>query len=212
MDAKPPAFVDRGYVFVSVNYRLLGDGVTIDRMAEDVAKAIRWVCDRAGDYGGDPKRILISGHSAGAQLAALLCTDPRYLAGEKLPLSIVKGCVPVDGDTYDVPLQIDTVEERVANIYRRKFGKPVQQRALSAVAHAAPGKVIRPFLILYVADHPEVKLQSQRLAEALRAAGVRARAYPAEGKNHLSINSELGRDYDRPTAEMFTFVEIVFGR
>jgi acetyl esterase/lipase len=176
-------------------------------MAEDVAKAIRWVCDRAGDYGGDAKRLLISGHSAGAQLAALLCTDSRYLTREQLSLAQVKGCIPVDGDTYDVPLQIETVEERVANIYRRKFGSPEQQRELSAVTHAARGKNIPPFLILHVADHPEVKLQSETLAEALRAAGVRAKAYPADGKNHLTINSELGRDYDKPTEVMFEFIE-----
>ena len=103
---KPQAFVDKGFVFVSINYRLLPDKVTIKQMAGDVAKAIRWTHDHAKDYGGDPNTIFVMGHSAGAQLAALVCTDDRYLKAEGLPLSIIKGCVPVDGDTYDVPLQI----------------------------------------------------------------------------------------------------------
>jgi hypothetical protein len=51
-----------------------------------------------------------------------VCTDDRYLKAEGLPLSIVKGCVPVDGDTYDVPMQITTVEQNRKDAYRRKFG------------------------------------------------------------------------------------------
>src|SRR5882724_7332783 len=79
VDKKPQAFVDKGFVFVSVNYRLLKDTVTIKQMGEDVAKAIRWVHDHAKDYGGDPDTMMVMGHSAGAQLAALVCTDDRYL-------------------------------------------------------------------------------------------------------------------------------------
>src|SRR5262249_3993797 len=109
---KPQAFADKGFVLVSSNYRLLPGKVTIKQMAGDVARAIRWVHEHARDYGGDPDTLLVMGHSAGAQLAALVCTDDRYLKAEGLPLSIVKGCVPVDGDTYDVAMQIKTVEAR----------------------------------------------------------------------------------------------------
>jgi dienelactone hydrolase len=89
-------------------------------MAGDVAKAIRWVRDRAQQYGGDPDTIFVMGHSAGAQLAALVCTDDRYLKAEGLSFSILKGCVPVDGDTYDVPMQIATVEQERKDAYRRQ--------------------------------------------------------------------------------------------
>jgi arylformamidase len=98
VQTKPKAFVDKGFVFVSTNYRLLPK-VTIKQMAEDVAKAIRWTHDHAKDYGGDPDALVVMGHSAGAQLAALVCTDDSYLKAEKLSLSLIKGCVPVDGDT-----------------------------------------------------------------------------------------------------------------
>jgi arylformamidase len=205
VQVKPRAFVDKGFVFVSTNYRLLPDA-TIKEMAGDLAKALRWVHDHAEDYGGDPDRIVVMGHSAGAQLAALICTDHRYLEAEGLSPSILKGCVPVDGDTYDVPMQIRTVEQRRADIYRRKFGDEASQKDLSPVTHVARGKDIPPFLILHVADHPETKGQSQRLAEALREAGVSARAYPAEGKTHGTINSDLGLPDDRPTRELFEFL------
>ena len=68
-------------------------------------------------YGGDPNRLFIMGHSAGAQLAALICTDDRYLKAEGLSLAIIKGCVPVDGDTYDVPAIIETAETRLAGAW-----------------------------------------------------------------------------------------------
>jgi arylformamidase len=196
---KPRAFADKGFVFVSVNYRLLGDGVTIKQMAADVARAIRWTHDHAGDYGGDPDRLFVMGHSAGAQLAALVCTDGRYLKAEGLSLSLLKGCVPVDGDTYEVPMQIRTVEKERAGRYRMKFGGAASQKELSPVTHVARGKGIPPFLILHVAGHPETRAQSRRLAKALREAGVAATAYPAGGKTHETINSRLGLPDDKPT-------------
>jgi arylformamidase len=206
---KPQAFVDKGFVFVSVNYRLLPD-VTIKQMAGDVAKAIRWTHDHAKDYGGDPNTLFIMGHSAGAQLAALVCTDESYLKAERLSLSLIKGCVPVDGDTYDVPLQIQTVEKKRGDRYKEKFGDADSQRELSPVTHIiAKGKQIPPFLVLHVADHPETKMQSQRLAKALEKMDVSAKAYPAEGKTHDTINADLGLPDDKPTKALFEFLSAV---
>lgn len=202
---KPQAFAHKGFVLVSINYGFVPT-VTVKEIAEDVAKAIRWAHDHAKDYGGDPNRIIVMGHSAGAQLAALVCTDERYLKAEKLPLSIIRACVPVDGDTYDVPLQIKTVEEKRAKSYRMTFGDADSQKELSSVTHVAKGKDIPPFLILHVADHPETTLQSQRLVKALEAAGISATAYPAEGKSHTTINNDLGLADDRPTQQLFAFL------
>ena len=160
---KPQAFMDKGFVFVSTNYRLL-PSVDMGTIVRDIAKSIRWVHDHIAEYGGDPKRLFIMGHSAGAQLAALICTDDRYLKAEGLSLAIIKGCVPVDGDTYDVPAIIETAEtrRRVHGLpqakfgHREKFGNdPAKHRDFSAVTHVAKDKGIPPFLILHVADHPD---------------------------------------------------------
>jgi arylformamidase len=202
---KPTAFADRGFVFVSINYRFVPN-VTIKQMAGDVAKAIRWAHDHAQEFGGDPDTMFVMGHSAGAQLAALVCTDDTYLKAEGLPLSTIKGCVPVDGDTYDVPMQIQTVEQRRADSYKMKFGDADSQRDLSPVTHVAKGKNIPPFLLLHVADHPETKAQSRRLVKALQEVGVAAKAYPAEGKTHGTINADLGVRDDKPTQALFDFL------
>jgi acetyl esterase/lipase len=239
MDKKPQAMVDKGFVFVSVNYRLF-PAVTIKQIAADVAKAIRWTREHIREYGGDPSAIVVMGHSAGAQLAALVCTDDRYLKAEGIPLSAIKACVPVDGDSYDLPMQLKAVEEGPAASYALAFGDPTKlkklptitilakgkraasirikfgdealQKELSAVTHVAKGKNIPPFLVLHVAGHPETKAQSQRLVKALVEAGVPATAYPAAGKNHTTINADLGLPDDGPTREILTFLGAVLNR
>src|SRR6202008_2642185 len=96
---KPQAFLENQFVFVSTNYRLL-PAVDMETNSRDIAKSIHWVHDDIAEHGGDPQRLFVMGHSAGAQLAALVCIDDRYLKAEGLSLDIIKGGVPVDGDTY----------------------------------------------------------------------------------------------------------------
>jgi arylformamidase len=211
---KPQVFVDKRFVFVSTNYRLL-PSVDMATIVRDIAKSIRWVHDHIAEHGGDPKRILVMGHSAGAQLAALICTDERYLKAEGLSLAIIKGCVPVDGDTYDVPAIIETAETRrrvhgqpqATFGHREKFGNdPEKHRDFSAVTHVAKDKGIPPFLILYVADHPDNTAQAQRLGAVLKDAGLPATVFGAEETNHTKINADLGLPDDPTTKALFEFV------
>jgi acetyl esterase/lipase len=197
---KPKAFLERGFVFVSTNYRLLPK-VEMETIFRDVAKSLGWVYKNIAEHGGDPNRIFVMGHSAGAQLAALLCIDDRYLKAEGVPFSALKGCVPVDGDTYDVPAIIETAETRrrvhgepqAKFGHREKFGNdPQKHRDYSAVTHVAKGKGIPPFLILYVADHPDNAAQARRLAAVLKEAEIPATAFGARDTNHIKINDNLG--------------------
>jgi acetyl esterase/lipase len=211
---KPEAFLDKGFVFVSTNYRLLPE-VDMGTIVRDIAQSIHWVHDHIAEYGGDPQRLLIMGHSAGAQLAALVCTDDRYLKAEGLSLSIIKGCVPVDGDTYDVPAIIETAETRRRVHgqpqpkfgHREKFGNdPAKHRDFSAVTHVAKDKGIPPFLIMHVADHPDTTAQAQRLASALKSAGVAVTLYAAQDSNHNKINADIGLADSPGTKALFKFV------
>jgi acetyl esterase/lipase len=214
---KPQAFTDKGFVFVSTNYRLL-PAVDMGTIVRDVAKAVRWVHDHAAEYGGDPKRLVVMGHSAGAQLAALVCTDDRYLKAEGLPLGIIKGCVPVDGDTFDVPAIIATAEARwkahglppAKFGHREKFGNdPAKHKDFSAVTHAARDKGIPPFLILHVAEHPDVTAQARRLEAALKEAGVPVTVFGARETTHNRINADLGKPDDPATKAVFEFLGTV---
>lgn len=205
---KPQAFVGKGFVFVSANYRLLPDA-TIRQMAADVAKAVRRVHEHAAEYGGDPKTIFVMGHSAGAQLAALVCTDETLLKTEGLSLAHVRGCIPVDTAAYDVPRKAEDQRPLRAQLYAA-FGEDEEaQRKVSPIHHVAKGKSIPPFLILHVASRPDSTTQSQAFARALRDAGVEARLVPAVGKTHGTINQDLGRPGDKPTAAVFEFLSRV---
>jgi acetyl esterase/lipase len=203
---KPEAFVEKGFVLVSTNYRFVPN-VTVKEMTGDIAKALRWVHDHAEEYGGDPGTIFVMGHSAGAHLAALVCTDDRYLKAEKLPLAIIKGCVPVDTAVYDVVKQVESVGRPRSTMYSGVFGDSESQKDLSPITHVATGKGIPPFLILHVADRPDSKAQSEMFAKALQDAGVSAKIVPAEGKTHGTINSDLGLPEDKPTRALWEFLD-----
>ena len=212
---KPRAFVDKGFVFVSTNYRLLPN-VEMETIFRDVAKSLGWVHKHIAEHGGDPTRIFVMGHSAGAQLAALLCIDDRYLKAEGVPFSALKGCVPVDGDTYDVPAIIETAETRrrvhgqpqAKFGHREKFGgSPEKHRDYSAVTHVAAGKGIPPFLVLYVADHPDNAAQAQRLGAALSEAGVPVKLFGGQETNHNRLNNNLGKPDDPATKALYEFVD-----
>lgn len=212
---KPRMFTERGFVFVSTNYRLLPE-VEMGVLTSDVAKALGWVHKRIAEYGGDPRRIFVMGHSAGAQLAALLCTDDRYLQAEGVPFEVLRGCVPVDGDTYDVPAMIMTAELRqtVHGLplptvgHRVKFGNdPKKHIDFSTVTHVAEGKGIPPFLILYVSGHPDVTAQAQRLQATLKQANVPAQAFGARETTHVKLNDNLGLPDDAATQELLKFLQ-----
>jgi acetyl esterase/lipase len=212
--------MDKGFVFVSTNYRLL-PSVDMAAIVRDVAKSIHWVHDHIAEYGGDPKRLLIMGHSAGAQLAALICTDDRYLKAEGLSLAILKGCVPVDGDTYDVPAIIETAETRwrVHGLapakfgHREKFGNdPAKHRDFSAVTHVAKDKGIPPFLILHVAGHPDTTAQALRLGKVLKDADVPVTVFGAKETTHNKINGDLGLPDDPATKALFEFLKAAQGK
>jgi arylformamidase len=211
---KPKAFVEKGFVFVSTGYRLLPNVEMID-IFRDIAKSVHWVHDHIAAYGGDPNRLLVMGHSAGAQLAALISIDDSYLNAEGLSLRIIKGCVPVDGDTYDVPAMIDTAEtrRRVHGLdqakwgHRLKFGNdPAKHRDYSAVNHVAKNKGIPPFLILHVAEHPDTGAQAERLEAVLKSAGIPAKRFAARQTDHSKLNESLGQPDDPPTQALFEFV------
>jgi acetyl esterase/lipase len=214
---KPQWFVDKGFIFVSTNYRLL-PGVEMGTLIRDVARSFGWVHRHIAEYGGDPKRVLVGGHSAGAQLAAILCTDDRYLKAEGVTFADLIGCVPVDGDTYDVPAIIETAEARwrahgmprAKFGHREKFGNdPEKHKDYSAVTHVSRDKGIPPFLILHVAGHPDTSAQAFRLASVLREAGVAVKTFGARETTHVKLNDDLGLPDDPATRALDEFVATV---
>jgi acetyl esterase/lipase len=192
----------------------------MEDLIADVAKSLGWVHKHIARYGGDPERIFVGGHSAGAQLAALICIDDRYLKKEGVSFDVLKGCVPVDGDTYDIPKIIMTAEHRQTLYggkmftfgHRQKFGNnPEKHIDFSAVTHVAKDKGIPPFLILYFPGNPDTRAQARRLESVLKEADIPAKAYGKRDSNHNRLNNDLGKPDDPATQELYKFLSPLVG-
>lgn len=185
---KPGHFTAQGYVFASAGYRLLPQA-PVEQQAADLGEALRVLRGAAEDYGFDPGKIVLMGHSAGAHLAALIATDPKY-AGDAF--GAIRGVVLLDGAGYDVALAIATPTMEAPLLYRDVFGTdPARHKALSPVTHAG-GKDAPDWLALYVADRANSKVQTERLVAALVKGGARAEAIAISGTDHGGMNREIG--------------------
>ncbi|WP_255586506.1 alpha/beta hydrolase [Hephaestia mangrovi] len=202
-----------GYAFASIDYRLVPQA-TVENQAQDVADALAWLLSRAGKLGFDPDRVVLMGHSAGAHLAALVGTDPRYLRHAGLEETRLKGVVLLDGAAYDVPRQLDIGAPLMHGTYVQAFGTdPVRQRALSPTDQAAAPNA-PAFLILHV-DRADGIAQSDELAAALEKAGtpVELKGFAGKGlRGHMQINRELGDPSYPATPVVDAWLERVLGR
>lgn len=206
---KPDFFLARGYVFASVNYRLAPEQKH-PAQAEDTAAALAWLQDHAAEFGGDPERLFLIGISAGAQLAAVVCTNERFLAKHKKALGIVKGAVILDIGSFDIPTLIDQAGENAPEMYRYTFrdgGTKEDWIDCSPFYHVRRGKGIPPILLYYVAGRDHHAAENQRFAERMKAEGCEATVLAAEDKTHLRIELEIGLSGDVPTAEILKFLD-----
>jgi arylformamidase len=92
--------------------------------------------------------------------------------------------------------------------HREKFGNdPAKHRDFSAVTHVAKDKKIPPFLIIYVAEHPDTTAQAQRLAGVLQESGIQVKLVGGKDTTHTKINNDLGKPDDPTSKELFAFVQ-----
>lgn len=129
----PAKLKDRGYVVVGVNYRLLPN-VTVRETLDDAAEAVAWVFRHASEYGGDPRKIVVTGHSAGGYISMLLCLNKSWLGAYDTDADSVMMYVPFSGQAithYNVrkmqgipPLQA-TIDEYAPLYWVRKDCPPL---------------------------------------------------------------------------------------
>lgn len=203
---KAPYFVDRGWVFVSVNHRL-SPAVRHPAHVQDVAAALAWVHRNIADHGGDPSRIALMGHSSGAHLAALVATDERRLNAHGLDLGVIRAAVLLDSVAYDLPRLFDEFG-RGSALHRAAFGEsPEGLRDASPQYHVAAGKKIPPFLVYVTGRRTVPGAIGRRLVSTLEAAGIGATLERAADKTHASISADLGKPDDRVTRQVIEFLE-----
>ena len=205
-------FAEHGHVFVSVNYRL-SPAVQHPTHIEDVIRALAWVKTEIAAYGGDPARISVMGHSAGAHLAALAGVDTSRLAAEGLAPADLSTVICLDGAGYDISWQVNELGgARVGPMFRSAFGNDEEGwNDASPVVQAKTASDLPRYLIFHVASRDDSRRQSQRLAEAVRASGGQAAVVATPGKTHGTINREIGLDGDPVTAIVMRVLTAIEG-
>ncbi len=179
------ALTSRGYVAIVPDYRLFPD-VRFPAFVEDGAKAVRWVLDNVADFGGDPDRLYLMGHSAGAHIAAMLTFDERYLAAVGVPENRIRGTIALAGPYAFTPSRTASVAPIFAHLADENAARPI----VFVDGDEAP------MLLLHGEDDDTVFVFNTRdLSKAVRDAGGRARhiIYPDVG--HLGILFALARPF-----------------
>jgi len=174
-----------GFLVVVADYRIY-PAVTFPAFVEDAALAIAWVKREIAALGGDPDRLVLMGHSAGAYNAALVALDPRYLAAHDLAPADLAAVIGLAGPYAFNPLEYDSTRA----IF--DVGRPVDEmRPVTFAGAGAP-----PMLLLHGLDDTTVQPRNtEQLAGALDAAGaaVEAKLYP--GVAHIGIVLALARGF-----------------
>jgi acetyl esterase/lipase len=180
------AFASKGFVALIADYRLYPQVKFPDFIA-DSAAAFAWTRRNIAGYGGDPRRIFVSGHSAGAYNAAMLAYNPAYLKAAGEDVAEVKGFIGLAGPYDFLPLQSRSA--------RAIFGYPDTSPATQPITFVpdAPGGARPPPALLQTAPDDTVVNpgNSARLAAKLRAAGGAARELSYPGLDHPRLVGAL---------------------
>lgn len=203
VDGKATYWLAKGYVLISVNYRLLPEAAPLEQ-ARDVARALAAAQRLAPSWGADRDRFLLMGHSAGAHLVALLGADPDMLsaAGAIRP----RGVVSLDSAALDVT-QIMTLPRHL-RLYDRAFGDdPRDWVAASPYDRLRSGAL--PMLAVCSSRRFDACPQAHRYAEKAARVRVRVDVLP-EDLSHAEINRALGQPSDY-TERVNAFIASLIG-
>ncbi|HEX7816023.1 alpha/beta hydrolase [Dyella sp.] len=174
-----------GYVFVSVDYRMLPADPL--QQAGDIAAALAYVQQHAVQWGGDGRRVVLMGHSAGAHLVALLAADPTLARSQGAHAWL--GTVALDSAAYDIPRIMQAPHPA---FYDRAFGAdPAFWRQVSPRDRLRAGGA--PMLLVCSSQRLMSCSQADAFAAAVRSKGGRVQV-SSQALSHKQINAELGED------------------
>jgi acetyl esterase/lipase len=164
------ALAARGYVTVIADYRLVPDVVYPDFVADN-GLAVQWVTDTIGSYGGDPGRMVLMGHSAGAYNVMMLALDPEF----GVDLSNVRAIVGLSGPYDFYPFDVSQSQNAFGD-----FPQPEQTQPVNLVSRDLP-----PVFLGHGDKDETVFLRnSVTLAEEMTESGIDVSLQIYEGANH----------------------------
>jgi len=196
IENKVSLFQSLNYILVSVNYRLSpfpyelnnSNRIMYPTHNNDIADAIKWIYNNINQYGGNPNKIALLGHSAGAHLVSLIGTNSSFLENVGLNLSHIKGVATIDTEGYDVLLKV----QNNSNLYINAFGTDTNKNL-----HASPIYNIKngiSYPIFFVAKRGNVQriTIANDFINSLQDNGVTVSSIDGSLYDHKGINNAIG--------------------
>ncbi|WP_263769131.1 alpha/beta hydrolase [Propionivibrio soli] len=208
---KVSRWVSKGFVFVSANYPMVADGSNALAQANHIARAAAFVQSKAREWGGDPARLILMGHSAGAHLVSLVNADAsiRQTNG----MAPILGAVSLDAGAIDVVRQMPNVYPSLRVRYREAFGNADAEWIAASPFHKLDRSAAPWLGVCSTTRKDDPCGQARTYAEKSNGLGIKAAVLP-EAKNHGAINKELGLpgDYTREVEAFMAALDPVVGR
>lgn len=196
------ALASRGFVAMVIDYRIVPE-VRFPAFLEDCARAVVWARDNAGQFGGDPGRLFLLGHSAGAYNAVMIALDAHYLAAFGAGPTIIRGLAALAGPYDFLPLDVESTVQAFGHAKDLSLTQPI-----NFVSHTTPAM----FLATGADDTTVYPRNTFGLAEKLRRAGnsVEVRSYP--GLGHVDILLALSVTFRGKAPVLDDVVQFINGR
>jgi acetyl esterase/lipase len=178
------ALTSRGIIAVIADYRVFPE-VSYPSFIDDTAAAVAWTCREIARYGGDPQRIFIAGHSAGAYDAAMVAFDPRWLAKYDLKPQQLRGFIGLAGPYNFLPI----VDEGVKEVFHWPDTPPDSQPINHVAKDSIPSLLIAAKKDTFV--YPDQN--TIPMSDKLKADGIDVTVTIHSGVNHITLVGSMAR-------------------
>jgi acetyl esterase/lipase len=201
------SFQKLGYGCALLSHRL-GPAEKFPAQAEDVAAGFAWVKANIAKRGGDPKKVVLAGHSSGAHLSLLIASDPQYLAVHKLTPKDVFGVVGLSTPT---DLEPRDNKSGFGDALMGGRGADTFGRDPKVLKDASPIRYLTKdlpptLLVVGEKDFPMLEADAKVYAEKAKAAGVEVTVYSAQGKDHMGVVAAVREEKDPVREKVVEFL------
>ena len=195
--AKARLFNSKGWILVSVNYRLTVAGdpssAHYPDHYEDVAAALGWISKNIRNYGGDQSRLALLGHSAGADIVANVADQTRFLHAQGLPMATVDCVAPLDTEGFD---KLTSVGDEDSAMWESALGnEPDYLTKTSATRFIAETPKLADTFTVFRGDATRQSIE-KAYATKVATTGAAVTLVDARGLTHAEVSSRIGASGD----------------
>jgi dipeptidyl aminopeptidase/acylaminoacyl peptidase len=194
----------KGFVAAVIDYRL-SPVTDYKGMAMDAAEAVKWVKENITQYGGDPNKIFVSGHSAGAHLAALIATDNHYFDSLHMT-NPIRGSIMIDAFGLDMYSYLKDIGPNANPVHLAVFSTdPETWKKGSPLFHLH--KQMPPFLIFYgTRTYPAIINGSKAFSEEVKKFQPGIKLIPIKRKHHATMIFNYVNPFNKGYKEITAFI------